>query len=41
MKKQLAKLLSSAVRTVAQNSADRNCEWIFYQPKVPATLKKD
>ena len=40
MKKQIARLLSTAVRTVANGSAERNSDWKFYQPPVPTKLRK-
>lgn len=40
MRKQFAKLLSTTVRVIAESSADKNSDWKFFQPKVPAKLKK-
>lgn len=40
MKKQIVKLLSTVVRSVANGSVERNSDWKFYQPPVPAKLRK-
>lgn len=40
VKKQSAKVLSKVVKGVAQKSAKAGCDWIFFQPQVPAKLKK-
>ena len=39
MKRKTATFVSSAVLSVAKQTASATCNWLFYQPKVPQKLQ--
>ncbi|WP_442913702.1 cyclic lactone autoinducer peptide [Lacrimispora sp.] len=41
MKQKMAKVISSAVLTIAKKSSNSVCDWRLYQPKVPQKLRNE